>query len=281
MTKPSKSELIPLSPIDDDRFSYRVIRHFLYKRTLQGELGIDIHFPFDWRSGQRRPAIVFFFGGAWVSGTVHQFHRQATYLASRGMVAARADYRVKDRHGVRPRFCVQDAKSAVRWLRQNATSLGIDPKSVIASGGSAGGHLALATATVPGLDEETEDRSVSSVPNACVLFNPVVKTHDWPRVTDRRPDMIEGERISPIRYLCSETPPMLIFFGTDDDLGEPISAFMARAAKVGCHAEVDWAEGQKHGFFNDTPWMEKTLYRTDRFLTNLGYLTGNPSFECP
>ena len=77
-------------------------------------------------------AIVFFFGGGWVGGTPKQFFPHCTYLASRGMVAISAEYRVKDRHGVTPLECVLDGKSAVRWVRAHASELGIDP-TLIAS----------------------------------------------------------------------------------------------------------------------------------------------------
>ena len=70
-------------------------------------------------TADRRPAIVFFFGGGWNSGTVEQFRPQAEHLAKRGMVAALADYRVRSRHKTSPFACVADGKAAVRWLRAN------------------------------------------------------------------------------------------------------------------------------------------------------------------
>ncbi|MHC4434173.1 MAG: alpha/beta hydrolase, partial [Planctomycetota bacterium] len=73
-----------------------------YKTVGDRELKIHLHFPPGWRTGDRRPAIIFFFGGGWTGGTVGQFEFQADYLAGRGMVAARADYRVKSRDGVTP-----------------------------------------------------------------------------------------------------------------------------------------------------------------------------------
>src|SRR5689334_14234480 len=84
----------------------------IYKKTEQADLSISISFPEDWKAGDKRPAIVFFFGGGWTQGSVQQFAPQSTYLAKRGMVAARADYRVKSRHQVTPDKCVEDAKSA-------------------------------------------------------------------------------------------------------------------------------------------------------------------------
>ncbi len=41
------------------------------------------------------------------------------------------------------------------------------------------------------------------------------------------------------------------------------------------------AEGQPHGFFNKSPWTERTLHRVDEFLASLGYLQGKPTIELP
>ena len=100
-----------------------------YKKTPQGALAMHLHFPPGWKAEDKRPAIVLFFGGGWRAGSVQQFLKQAEYLARRGMVVARADYRVKLRHGTSPVECVEDGKSAVRWLRRHAAELGIDPKA--------------------------------------------------------------------------------------------------------------------------------------------------------
>src|SRR5438876_1446003 len=96
------------------------IKIFTFKETKQAKLDIHVHFPPEWKREDKRPAMVFFFGGGFKNGTVNAFYPQAVYFASRGLVTARADYRVKDRHGVEPDVCVEDGKSAVRWLRQNA-----------------------------------------------------------------------------------------------------------------------------------------------------------------
>jgi carboxylesterase type B len=109
-------------------------KSFTYKKTKQADLEIVVHYPPGWKETDKRPGIVFFFGGGWMGGTIRQFEPQATHLACRGMVSALADYRVKSRHGVTPKECVEDAKSAVRWLRQNAAKLGIDPDRIVAAG---------------------------------------------------------------------------------------------------------------------------------------------------
>jgi acetyl esterase len=156
-----------------------------YKTIGPTNLHLYLFTPKDHSTMNRRPAIVFFFGGGWTSGSPQQFEKQCQYFASRGMVAITADYRVTSRQGVKPVQCVADAKSAIRWLRRNAARLGIDPDRIVASGGSAGGHLAACTAVVPGLDDTGEDTSISATPNAAVLFNPVLALArlDFPPLT--------------------------------------------------------------------------------------------------
>src|SRR5206468_2973327 len=62
---------------------------FVYKQTPQGELKLLVDYPPGWQATDKRPSIVFFFGGGWTNGSTSQFEKQAAYLASRGMVACR------------------------------------------------------------------------------------------------------------------------------------------------------------------------------------------------
>ena len=255
-------------------------KSFIYKKTKQADLEIVVHYPPGWKETDKRPAIVFFFGGGWTGGTIKQFEPQASHLASRGMVAARADYRVKSRHGVTPKECVEDAKSAVRWMRQNAAKLGIDPDRIVAAGGSAGGHIAACTALTPGLEAEGEDAKISSKPNALVLFNPVLRFRAFPQLMDRiGNDEALGKAISPTLHLTKDSPPTLIFFGTADRLAAMGDEFMKKSKELGHRAELFTAEGQPHGFFNRPPWLEKTTQRMDEFLVSLGYLEAKADDE--
>jgi len=248
-------------------------KSFIYKKTKRADLEIIIHFPPAWKDTDKRPAIVFFFGGGWEQGTIKQFEPQATLLASRGMVAARADYRVKSRHGVTPKECVEDAKSAIRWMRQNAVTLGVDPDRIVAAGGSAGGHIAACTALTPGLDAEGEDTKVSSEPNALVLFNPVLRFDGIPQLMERIGNgEALGKAISPTLHLKKDSPPTLILFGTADRLSPMGEEFMKKSKELGHRAEMFTADGQPHGFFNRPPWLERTTQRMDKFLVSIGYL---------
>lgn len=242
----------------------------------------------------KRPAAVFFFGGGWKGGTPGQFLPQCLHLASRGMVAISVDYRVKGRQGVLPDDCLRDAKAAIRWARANAERLGIDPDRIAAGGGSAGGHLAAATALVEGF-ESGAHLEVSSMPNALLLFNPAVVLAP----VEGHPGLLSAEKVASIEEMCggrardlspanfirSGLPPAILFHGTADEaVPFPTVEYFTTAMKAaGNRCELKAYEGQPHGFFNPgrgsgEPRAEAlrryrdTLAQLDEFLASLGYL---------
>ena len=146
----------------------------LYKQIDTTQLFIEIYYPEKMDTVQKYPAMVFFFGGGWVNGNRYHFLNHAKYFAKRGLVCFLVDYRTQSKNGTTPFECLQDAKSAMRYIRKNADKFNIDKTKIIASGGSAGGHLAAATALIEDFNESSDDLSVSSIPNALVLFNPVI-----------------------------------------------------------------------------------------------------------
>jgi acetyl esterase/lipase len=231
-------------------------------------------------SGQR-PAIVLFFGGAWTNGSVMQFVPQSKHLSERGMVAIVADYRVFSRHATSAFEAIADAKSAIRWVRSHAKELGVDPRRIAAGGGSSGGHLALSSAVLDGFDQAAEDRSISSKPDALVLFNPAVDTtHATPAALAAR----FGDRAregSPAHHIRSGLPPTVIFHGKADTTVPyaDVERFCDASRRAGNACQLFGYEGATHGFFNSGrdggKWYEETVLEMDRFLTALGYLSGN------
>jgi acetyl esterase/lipase len=247
----------------------------IYKATAEKNLDITLHFPQGWKAEDKRPVIVFFFGGGWKKGTTKQFLIQADYFASRGIVTARPNYRL-GRDLVTPAKCVEDARSSVRWLRANAARLGIDPKKVISAGGSAGGHLAYCTSIKQGADDPNDDTTISCIPQAMVLYNPGLFKSDSEMV---RASVAGGkmsaerlELISPLDHVDKDTPPALILFGTKDKLKKGADEYLRLAKEVGIRAEMFTAEGENHGFFNTEPWLSKTTAEVDKYLVSLGYL---------
>ncbi len=254
----------------------------VYKTIGEVKLYMHIFAPVDRPKGEKLPAIVFFFGGGWNAGTVNQFVKHSEYLASRGMVAMIADYRVRSRHGVSPIECVADARSAIRWARMRASEFGIDANRIVAAGGSAGGHLATATALAPGLDEKGEDLKISSAPNALALFNPALDL-SAPRLRERIGD--RALEISPLHHVRKGAPPTIIFHGTADTTVpfKQAEEFCAAMKRHGNRCELKAYEGRAHGFFNygrgDGQDYYATLRATDEFLCSLGYLKGAPTLK--
>ena len=250
-----------------------------------------------------RPAVVFFFGGGWKAGSPAQFESHCRYLASRGMIAATADYRVASRHGVKADACVKDAKSAVRWLRSNSARLGIDPTRVCAGGGSAGGHTACCTALIRGMDAEDEDPVVSSVPNAMALFNPAVMIAPLngfnPEIDEEKYQDIgtrtgvAPEKISPIHHVRADLPPTIIFHGKADPTVpySTVAEFSRRMTAAGNRCELKGFAEAPHGFFNaprgndvgrrdrSDQWHRRTLLQLDTFLQSMGWLTDSATVQ--
>jgi acetyl esterase/lipase len=251
------------------------VRH-LYKQTASRPLYLYSLAPtgFD----PPRPAIVFFFGGGWVSGTLDQFDDQASHFAGRGLVSILVDYRVKSRDQSTPFDSVRDARSAMRWIRSHAAELRIDPAKIVAAGGSAGGHLAGATAILKGLDDASDDLSVSPVPNALVLFNPVLDTTE----SGYGAALIGKDTIqlSLTEHVKPGLPPMILLHGTSDHTVPFSNAeeFVRRVKAAGGQCQLVPFKDADHGFFNSPSFRKgasEALYRkgvadVDGFLLNLG-----------
>jgi len=250
---------------------------YVYKSVGGNQLRLHVFSTDSPNALARRPAIVYFFGGGWRQGRITQFAPQAMHFAQRGMVAIVADYRVFGRHGTTPFEAVADAKSAVRWVRAHSVELGGDPNRIAASGGSAGGHIALTAAVFDTFDEAGEDKTVSSKPNALVLFNPAVDTTRVPE-TARERFGDRGRDISPLHHLRSGLPPTLILHGKADTTVpySDVDRFCTEAKRLGNQCQLVGYEGAVHGFFNpgnaEANWYRETLLEADRFLTKIGYL---------
>lgn len=251
-----------------------------YKIIDGDTLDLVIRYPTKFKKSKKYPTIIFFFGGGWNGGTIKQFQPQAEYFASRGMITVLADYRVKSRHKTTPYESVADAKSSIRFLREHAEVLNIDKEKIVASGGSAGGHLAAACGILPGLDEVGENLNISSVANALVLFNPVY---------DNGPDGFQNERmgerwqeISPAHNIKKGAPPTIVFLGTEDHLIPVAIAeqYKAKMEEVGSRCDLFLYDGAGHGFFNNTKYdgkfYQQTVHEADLFLISLKYLKGQP-----
>lgn len=254
----------------------------LYKTVGDVKLKLHIFEPEGHKTSDSRPVIVFFFGGGWSGGTPKQFYQQAQDMADLGLIAISAEYRVKSRNKTTPFECVKDGKSAIRWVRAHASEIGIDPDRIVASGGSAGGHVAGCTGVIEGFEEVGEDLKISSEPNLMILFNPVLDTTDK-GYGAKRFKLEQQTDLSLCHQVRPNVVPTIVFHGTADKTVpfENAERFARLMQEAGNECVLVPAEDKGHGFFNGSFFRPKSkdvdydliLKRSVDFLNEHGYIT--------
>ncbi len=256
-------------------------KRVLYKQVDTTRLYMEVYYPEKIDTTRKYPAMVFFFGGGWNTGSVKQFEPHAEYFSKRGLVCFLVDYRIKKVHQTTPFESLKDAKSAIRFVRKYAGKFYVDPAKIIAAGGSAGGQLAAATALIDAYNEDTDDLTISCVPNALVLYNPVIDNGPGGYGFDRVGN--DYKNFSPLHNLKRGTPPTIIFLGTNDSLipVETVKYYQKVMERVKSRCELRLYAGEGHGFFNykNLENYKKTVFETDKFLQSLGFLDNEPAIE--
>ena len=281
--KPAKKKAVkkPQPTAGREKMTIEPDRELVYKTVDKTQLKLHVFEPKGLQPTDKRPAVVFFFGGGWSAGTPKQFYQQAQILADRGMVAFSAEYRVRSRDKTTPFECVKDGKSAIRWVRSHAADLGVDPNRIVASGGSAGGHVAACTGVIRDCEEEGQDLSVSSLPNAMILFNPVLDTTEKGYGAKRfKPE--QQTDLSPCHQVSAGVAPTLLLHGTKDTTVpfENAERFAQRMKEAGNECVLVPFADRGHGFFNGTFFRPKSdgtdfdqcMEASIEFLTNHGNL---------
>lgn len=254
---------------------------YTYKKVNGGKRELEVYFPEGHENSEAPvPAIIFFHGGGWGGGSRAAFRYQSAYFAKRGIVAMTVSYTLASKAEAaklekgqsRKRICIPDAKSAIRWVKQNAEELGVNPGRLIAAGGSAGGHISLIATSNPGLNDPNDPKEFDTSVAARVLFNPALSASD---ASDPEIDFIQ--------HLKPGTAPAIVFFGSEDTkwLEGWNPAYEKWQALEDTAVELEIAEGERHAFFNYQPWADLTLISADRFLTRLGFLRGDPMLSLP
>jgi alpha-L-fucosidase 2 len=211
-------------------------------------LRLDAHVP---AGDGPFPAVVVVHGGGWEAGD------KVTYvtpvlepLARAGLAWLSIDYRLTP--DVRHPEQLGDLRAAIRYVRDNAPRLRIDPRRIALLGESASGQMVAQIAT--------EDRSLAAV----VSFYGV---YDFlPMVTDAAPRSLlvrlfglttlddpareTLRRYSPAHHVSKEMPPMLLIHGTDERLWAQGLAMRDRLAAAGVEHELYAVEGAPHGMEN-------------------------------
>ncbi len=143
------------------------------------------------------PCIVYVQGSAWMKQNVYANLPQLMEFAKRGYVIAIVEYRPSS---VAPFPAqVQDAKTAIRFMRKNANTYGVDEDNVFIWGDSSGGHTALMVGLTTNNSElDTDDlNGYATKVNAVVDFygpTDITKMNDEPSILDHvSPKSPEGQ----------------------------------------------------------------------------------------
>lgn len=227
--------------------------------------------PLDAEEDELRPCVFFIHGGGW-GGHPRALAPQAAYLQRRGYTTVSIHFRAPGGK-LTPHDTLRDARRAFRWIVQHGADHNIDSGRIVVSGGSAGGHLALALTTI-GLDN---DPVVETSPKGYVLFNPVIDLVDgWAGGQKKcRNAGIDPATFSPAHHVKAGLPPTLVLSGSDDSLITPkqIRGFQARMQSAGNECRFIEYPGAGHGFFNhgreDNRYFQWTMWAFEDFLNDL------------
>jgi acetyl esterase/lipase len=247
----------------------------IYGRKFGTALTLDVFQP----SKTNGLGILFMVSGGWFSA--HEAIHPDSYrpLLARGYTVFAVV------HGSQPKFTiteiVPDIHRAVRFIRHNAAHYGVDPARLGITGGSAGGHLSLTMGTQGTQGDpkakDPVDRESSEVQCVACFFPPTdflnysrpgedgvgfgilkgFKAAFGPRADVPEERQKLGREISPIYFIHSNQPPILIIHGDADTL-VPIyqsRTFVKRCQEVGATAKLVEREGKNHGW----PEMGKDL----------------------
>ncbi len=272
----------PLSMMDRNRTLLADTICYAYKQAD----GVDMEayvFPVAGPAPEEgRSALLFFFSSTWDSGLVSQFAPHALYFANRGIQPILFDYRVTSRFpAATPADAMSDVRSAVRWARKHAADLKISPDRIAACGAAAGAHAALAAAALKDFDDPSDDLSVSCIPDALILFCPILDFSKKGVGRSKFPDRRMAKRADLMRHPRRKMPPMIIFHGTADRV-VPFENSQRYRKKMWWRrnpCKLRDFETQGHGFFNfnvNPRLYEITISEADAFLVERKFIAPVP-----
>jgi acetyl esterase/lipase len=210
------------------------------------------------------PAVEFIHGGGFKGGARQGYDGLIKKFAKNGYVAVTVTYRLAPMYPFPA--AVHDVKAAVRWLRANAAKYKIDPERIGATGGSAGGHLAMflgVTADRKQFEGDGGNANQSSRVQCVVSFyGPTDFTKSYGKSVDAAdvlPLFLGGDlqhatlrhiEASPLNWVTPDAAPTLCVHGTKDQYVEFAQSqwMVDRLRAAGVRAELTVIENAMHGF---------------------------------
>jgi len=178
---------------------------------------LDVYTPVN--AASDAPVVVFFYGGSWSSGSRSDYSFVGEALASRGIVAVLADYRLYPQ--VHYQGFLDDSARAVGWTREHIRQYGGDPQRLYVMGHSAGGYNAAMLALDPKWLAAVNMKpsmirgwiGLAGPYDFLPIENPEVKPVFF--FPNSPPDS------QPINHVSAASPPALLMAARDDTLVNP------------------------------------------------------------
>jgi acetyl esterase/lipase len=242
------------------------VRNLRYGRAGGMNLKLDLYRRRG-SASEPRPVLFYVHGGGWVIGTKDtQGLPLVHHMASLGWVCVNVNYRLSP-YATFPDHLV-DLKRAVQWVRKEGPAYGCDPDFIVATGGSAGGHLASLLALTSGDPElqpgfqDADTRVQGCVPIYGVYdFTPgggLWSSRETMLFLERgvmkasyADDPVAFEKASPVHRVHTDAPPFLVVHGEADTLVPASEAHaFVDALRQTSRAPVAYAEipGAQHAF---------------------------------
>lgn len=210
------------------------------------------------------PAVVCIHGGGFSGGHRDKYNPLIVQLADRGYVAATISYRLAPQYQFPA--AIYDTKAAIRWLRANAKTYGVDPQRIGVTGSSAGGHLAQFLGVTAGVRtfEGEGDHLDQSSHVACVVnvYGPSDLTKSYGKSLNAHealPRFLGGDLqtarhnhilASPLYWVTPQSAPTLCIHGTKDEYVayEQAEWLIERLKAADVEAELLTLPDAGHGF---------------------------------
>ena len=200
-----------------------------YKTVNQQKLDLILLYP-SVKKYTNAPVVMYIHGGSWKSGDrfgIGLFRTPAEHLLAEGIAVASIDYRLLGAGAGSVEDCVIDSKDAARFLMKNAAALGLDTNNFGISGHSAGAHLSMMVTLAP--------NNLFPGDAALLSTDPEYKCGVASAPVTSRPD----EKISPVKYITSNSPPMLLVHGIQDPTVPVASTTYAIEVAEQCGAPLE------------------------------------------